>query len=223
MSLIQNILFLNNPMSSNCDHKYGNNNESSFHRPQSLNELLALIHLASENEYIDVEYLWRLMVDYECNLDELANYANFQSGIYTRNLIDAGNGKFNVMLLCWDRKVASLIHDHSNSHCIMKCVKGTLIETRYSHPSNVDANNDEEKISMNVVARNIMNVGEASYMHDKIGLHRVQNESETEQAMSLHLYMPPFSSCHVFGEQDSHANTCPVKFHTINGEPTIKH
>ena len=39
---------------------------------------------------------------------------------YTRNLVDEGNGKFNLMLLCWGEGHSSAVHDHSDAHCFMK-------------------------------------------------------------------------------------------------------
>ena len=36
-----------------------------------------------------------------------------------------------------------------------------------------------------------------SYMSDELGLHRVQNTSHSNNAVSLHLYSPPFGSCQV--------------------------
>ena len=38
-----------------------------------------------------------------------------------------------------------------------------------------------------------------SYMSDELGLHRVENTSHSDGAVSLHLYSPPFQSCQVSG------------------------
>lgn len=54
---------------------------------------------------------------------------------YTRNLIDKGNGKFNMILLCWGESQGSSIHDHANSHCFLKVLDGELCETLYDWPS----------------------------------------------------------------------------------------
>lgn len=35
---------------------------------------------------------------------------------------------------------------------------------------------------------------------DNIGLHRVENPSNTDVAVSLHLYCPPFDTCNVFNK-----------------------
>lgn len=42
---------------------------------------------------------------------------------------------------------------------------------------------------------------QVSYMHDKIGLHRMSNKSSTSPAISLHLYSPPFAQCKTFCEK----------------------
>ena len=37
------------------------------------------------------------------------------------------------MILCWGEGHGSAIHDHSDSHCFMKILKGELAEVRYVH------------------------------------------------------------------------------------------
>lgn len=48
--------------------------------------------------------------------------------------MDAGNGKFNLMILCWGPGHGSAIHDHADSHCFMKMLSGRLSEVRYAWP-----------------------------------------------------------------------------------------
>ena len=54
---------------------------------------------------------------------------------YTRNLVDAGNGKFNLMVLCWNTSQGSAIHDHANSHCFMKILDGQSQEELFDWPA----------------------------------------------------------------------------------------
>lgn len=51
-------------------------------------------------------------------------------------MVDAGNGKFNLMILCWGEGHGSAIHDHADAHCFMKMLKGELQEVRYAWPNN---------------------------------------------------------------------------------------
>lgn len=45
-----------------------------------------------------------------------------------------GNGKYNLMILCWPPGLSSNIHDHTDSHCFVKILDGTLRETRFDWP-----------------------------------------------------------------------------------------
>lgn len=55
---------------------------------------------------------------------------------------------------------------------------------------------------------------QVTYMSDRLGLHRVSNPSESEVAISLHLYTPPNAAkhgCHIFDEstgKKSHVSQC---------------
>ena len=54
---------------------------------------------------------------------------------YTRTLLDKGNGHYNLMLLCWNTGQESPIHNHPNSHCFMKTLKGKIHEEVYKKPN----------------------------------------------------------------------------------------
>lgn len=53
-----------------------------------------------------------------------------------------------------------------------------------------------------------------TYMSDRLGLHRVENPSPDDFAVSLHLYTPPNAAkhgCHIFDEstgKKSHVSQC---------------
>ena len=64
---------------------------------------------------------------------------------YTRNLVDSGNGKFNLMALCWNEQQGSSIHDHSNSHCFVKVLDGELREVMFKWPEKDNEENCEMK------------------------------------------------------------------------------
>lgn len=97
----------------------------------------------------------------QSNAADWKKYVNWDPYKYTRNLVDDGNGKFNLIVLCWGEGQARLvegasarppcpgasphaadtpwwwgsaIHDHAGSHCLMKILDGTVQETRYAWP-----------------------------------------------------------------------------------------
>ena len=57
----------------------------------------------------------------------------------------------------------------------------------------------------------------SSVCQDSIGLHRVENVSHTEPAVSLHLYSPPFDTCHAFDQRTGHKNRVTMTFHSKFG------
>ncbi|KAF9168038.1 hypothetical protein DFQ26_001741 [Actinomortierella ambigua] len=195
--------------------------------PQTLDELVKMLHeeLGSCGltcDGVDVERVKQLMANYTSNNDDWKKYAMFDKGRYTRNLVDDGNGKFNLMILAWPENVGSAIHDHSGSHCIMKCLDGELVETQYhwpdkivteaDHPDSGVGSEGSDDESSNNKAMKVKNVNtlhrnEITYMHDQIGLHRVANPLSSTGSVSLHLYTPPYEMCKTFNERSSKARS----------------
>ncbi|KAJ3322367.1 hypothetical protein HDV06_003087 [Boothiomyces sp. JEL0866] len=152
----------------------------------------------------DVEKLQSLMSAYKANRIDYARYALFDSKKYTRNLIDDGNGKYNLIALCWGPGQASPIHNHANSHCIFKVLEGQLTETLY--PIRAGSLPKISKYTENQV----------NYMHDKIGIHRVGNDT-CEPAISLHLYSPPIEYCKIYDEHGLESLSGKTTFYSVNG------
>ncbi|CAI7571890.1 unnamed protein product [Penicillium palitans] len=143
-----------------------------------------------------------LMERYVSNSDEWASYAlGDASRTYTRNLIDEGNGKSNLLILVWSPGKGSTIHDHANAHCVMKVLKGKLQEDLYSWP-------DQEQIENGQISppqltkQTTYGENQVTYMSDKLGLHRISNPDQDNFAISLHLYTPPNAAVHGFDIYD---------------------
>ncbi|KAI8605379.1 cysteine dioxygenase [Dissophora ornata] len=184
--------------------------------PASLDELVKLLHaeLGSKGldcEGVDVDRVKALMSNYVSNEDDWKKYALFDKNRYTRNLVDDGNGKFNLMILAWPENVGSAIHDHSGAHCIMKILDGELKETLYDWPEKVINESDHPdsgRVSpMNVKKETILGRDACAYMSDQLGLHRVSNPLKTTGSLSLHLYTPPYETCKTFNERSSKARS----------------
>jgi len=155
---------------------------------------------------------------YNTKMADWKKYAKFDKYKYTRNLVHEGNGKFNLMLLCWAAGNQSSIHDHSDAHCFVKCLKGNLRETRYHWPEEAKNENGGlvEKDRTEVYPDDV------TYMSDELGLHRVENTSHSDTAVSLHLYSPPFNSCQVFDERTCNQFKAPMTFWSKFGERVNK-
>ncbi|XP_011190606.1 cysteine dioxygenase type 1 [Zeugodacus cucurbitae] len=194
----------------------------------SLNDLITALHKEFDTNFVNIEMVNHIMLTYKSNAREWKRFAKFDRFKYTRNLVDAGNGKFNLMILCWGEGQGSAIHDHADSHCFMKMLKGDLKETRYKMPGtkaielpNVDigqmvCDSDGEREfdseQLTAVGDTTIGVNDVAYINDNLGLHRVENPSHIETAVSLHLYCPPFNECSVFHKNSGKRIKCPVTF-----------
>lgn len=188
-------------------------------RPRNLSELLGALHEVFSTDHVDIDEVQKLMASYKSNPVEWKKYAKFDRYRYTRNLVDEGNGRFNLMVLCWGEGHGSAIHDHANAHCVMKILQGKLCETRYAWPSaNEIENNSNELEELEVLDRTTLDLDEICYINDSMGLHRVENPSTINPAVSLHLYSPPFSSCSMFNERTGKRTECKVTFWSKYGE-----
>lgn len=102
---------------------------------------------------------------------------------YTRNLVDAGNDKFNLMILCWNEGQSSTIHDHSDSHCFMKVLKGGLTEVKYNWPQpdeavfsdcepkcigNYQNENTEEEKELQEISRTTITENDVCYINGNL-------------------------------------------------------
>ncbi|XP_058878644.1 cysteine dioxygenase type 1-like isoform X3 [Acipenser ruthenus] len=106
----------------------------------------------------------------------------------------------------------SSIHDHTDSHCFMKMLQGQLKETLFEWPDN------KMNGGMTKKSERILHENQCAYINDSIGLHRVENVSHTEPAVSLHLYSPPFDHCNTFDQSTGHRNTVKMTFWSKYGE-----
>ncbi|TVY30658.1 Cysteine dioxygenase [Lachnellula hyalina] len=141
--------------------------------------------------------LHQLMKSYTSNPAHWSKFAHIDpSKQYTRNLVHSVPGVFNLLLLVWNPGKESPAHDHANAHCLMKILKGNLIESRFAIPSRPG-----EQGPLVQTARKEFGLDQVTYMADVLGLHAISNPHPTEHAMSLHLYTPPNAAlrgCHVY-------------------------
>ncbi|KAJ4362020.1 hypothetical protein N0V83_010961 [Neocucurbitaria cava] len=116
-----------------------------------------------DSEDVDPRELQQLMEEYNSDESEWAKYYFPSSTIpYTRNLVDKGNGKSNLVL------------------------KGSLVETRFAWPTQ-HLNNSEDR-PLQVISEKTYEENQVTYMSDKLGLHRIKNPNPNDYAISLHCW-----------------------------------
>jgi len=195
-------------------------NERKVPQINSLDQLVEeLRKIFAEND-VDVDFVQDVMSAYKSDPKEWRQFAHFDRHRYTRNLVDNGNGKYNLMLIAWSEGQGTGIHDHANAHCFMKVLAGSLTEIRFEWPEAEPSEKDDDVREMKVAGENDLGVNEVTYINDTLGLHRMENRSHAQPAVSLHLYVPPFESCRTFDQRTGHSSRCQVTFHSKLGKRT---
>ncbi|KAL1849706.1 Cysteine dioxygenase [Paecilomyces lecythidis] len=120
-----------------------------------------------DSDDVDPADIQRLMENYTSNEQEWKIYAmGDASRTYTRNLVDEGNGKSNLIL------------------------KGTLQETLYAWPED-EKIKEGQPSPLHITKQTKYGENQVTYMSDKLGLHKISNPDPKNFAISLHLYTPP--------------------------------
>ena len=130
----------------------------------------------------------------ELNPVEWEQFSEQRSDRYTRNVV-AVDERFVALCLTWDAGQASKIHDHAGSSCFVKLLSGDLEEQKYA-PRWLDGTWRE------LGGPEAVATGQATYMDDSRGLHRISNPSAEVPAVSLHIYAPGFEECGIYDDGD---------------------
>lgn len=95
---------------------------------------------------------------------------------------------WEIILMVWGPYASTPIHDHNESKCWTRILKGQLFE------KNIDRD------SLEVTCSHLLNAGTGSFIEDEIGAHQLLNLS-SEISVSLHLYARPIEFCHIYDEK----------------------
>ena len=166
------------------------------------------------SDTVDIDRVKAILSGYKSNPLEWEKYITWDPHRYTRNLVDEGNGKYNLLILCWGESQASPVHNHPNSNCFVKILSGKMQESLFALPSKEPTASSKK---LQLIGEKVMKRDEVSYMHDSIGLHGMENPSHSEGAVSLHLYVPPFVECGVYDIRTGKSSTGCITFNTKGG------
>ncbi|KAG9241206.1 RmlC-like cupin domain-containing protein [Calycina marina] len=164
--------------------------------------------------------LERIMSSYTSLPTEWSRYAHADpSKLYTRNLVLEVPGVFNLLLLAWTPGKSSAIHDHVDSHCVMRILSGSILEKRYAWPSSPSGPSTSKRMQLTSSTTHAADA--VAYINDAHGLHSVHNPSAHETAYSLHLYTPPNAAmrgCYTFDESTGErVHVRPGRYDSIGG------
>ena len=154
-----------------------------------MSNITSLESLIDIFEDLDASEQIKALKKIDIPLNEFKKFATWRAGDYTRNCIVRRDG-FEFILLCWDHESTTPIHGHANQDCWVYQVSGEITETRFK----------EESTGFTVTNQSTISQGEITYMHDRMGYHKIENTSG-KRAMTLHVYANPIDKCKVFNEE----------------------
>ena len=110
------------------------------------------------------------------NFDDIKNTIEYPEPIHTRysKKYLYQDDTFEIVLLIWGQKSVTCKHKHPENGCILKVLKGKLLEKRY-----------DGDIIYNI---SVLKEDQGGYMHNNLGTHVVSSENVS---YSLHIYSPP--------------------------------
>jgi cysteine dioxygenase len=121
------------------------------------------------------------LAELDLEADELASYIRFSDRHYTRNLVRAGEW-YHLLVLCWKNGQRSPIHDHGQSSCGVRVLRGTATETlfEFTPHQHVKATFSRDLLPGSVCGS------------EDDDLHQVSNLQDGDaDLVTLHVYTPP--------------------------------
>lgn len=169
-----------------------------------INSLSDLIAKLKESE---PESFPKIIKQINIDSSEFEEYKYWCDDSYTRNCIERTE-TFELMLLCWNNKQTTPIHDHGGEKCWVYQIKGAVDELRYKENKNGE---------LEVVEKMTLKEGSLSYMDDSMGYHALENNND-ERALTLHIYMKPIDECEVFNTKEECFEAKELVYDTHEGE-----
>nr|KAI8751868.1 cysteine dioxygenase type 1-like; partial [Biomphalaria glabrata] len=185
---------------------------------ETLAELMFLLTLVTYSDLAEAEGKFRrLMQRYSGDASDWSNHWTAGYEFYNRQFL-LQNDKISLLLLIFPPRQGNLLHDHGSSSCIFKVLQGALFE-RYYRPG--------------PVPEHLLRRVEITYAQGDLNAsatytpHCVRNLSYTEKAVSLVLYFPPLTSCHIYTNSGQQQEVQPIfgaaaptvhNLHRLDGE-----
>jgi cysteine dioxygenase len=128
----------------------------------------------------------------EITVEDVAEYVRFNEDHYLRNLVCSGEW-YHLLVICWRSGQRSPIHDHAESTCGLRILKGTATETKFemSPCALVKATFSRD-----------LRPGEVAATQDA-DMHQMSNlQPEGRDLITLHIYSPPLHRMRTYSLTD---------------------
>lgn len=138
---------------------------------------------------IELERQLRML---DLTVEDVADYARFNEANYRRNLVHGG-AWYHLLVLCWRSGQRSPIHNHAESACGVKVLRGIATETKF----------DMSPCGL-VKAVSSQDLGEGLIAATQdADMHQISNlQTEGKNLITLHIYSPPLLRMKTFSLTD---------------------
>lgn len=147
---------------------------------QKLKEWLA------QNKF-DANNFRELIASLKLSHADFQHYSHFNPDHYTRNVI-VKSEQVEMLLICWEARQISPIHNHGFSQCFVHCLEGSVTENSYLYKNN----------DIQFAATKIVVSGESTFIDNSDIYHEFGNASTSARAVTLHLYSPKIITHNLF-------------------------
>ncbi|KAH9519048.1 hypothetical protein Btru_009000 [Bulinus truncatus] len=115
---------------------------------------------------------------------------------YSRNLIHEEKDQFQLFLICWQPGKGNKPHNHVDSSCFFKVLRGNIVEKCYHEvKSELSHKTDKE-----------YKTGDICDVGDCKKIHCLKNTNEHKSAVTLHVYIKPTSHNIVYNKEGNTTN-----------------
>ena len=172
-------------------------------------KLQPLVHyLDGLTQRASIERLQQLLAESQATIDDVRDFVRFEPGHYQRNLVALGPW-YEILVICWRSGQRSPIHNHAQSTCGLKVLRGVCSETLFAHSpcGQVVALSTGEKYAGAVCAS------------EDDDTHQVSNLQEKgNDLVTLHIYSPPLRAMKKFSITGGESEWRPPVFEFAHGE-----
>ncbi len=156
-------------------------------------KLTKLLHYLDHlTERAPIETLEDRLHSLNLAVEDVAEYAQFNDAHYRRNLV-RGTHWYHLLVICWRSGQRSPIHNHAESTCGLKVLRGVATETKFvTTPSTL----------LKAVSSVDLTEGHTTASQDG-DIHQISNlQADGTDLITLHIYSPPLLRMKTFSLTD---------------------
>jgi len=145
-------------------------------------KLSKLLHyLDNLTERAPIEELENRLRSLDLTVEDVAQYAQFDKAHYRRNQV-RGTPWYHLLVICWKSGQRSPIHNHAESTCGLKVLRGIATETKFeTTPS----------LLVKALSSRDLHEGHITASQDA-DIHQISNlQADGTDLITLHIYSPP--------------------------------